>query len=479
MDFSTALTTIFVNSNITIVNMASHIGYDSSYISKWKSGKSMPSIKNSERLTDQISEYVFSNCSKTEISRIFKGLHESQPASREEGEDRLSRLLNNCLLKQIGSKSLTHEHTERENAGKCSILPAGMFSVDYLKDEMNASGDECLRNMDVILAVEPRVFNDYFVDLWRDSFFVSDSDYGYRKISVLWSKKKSTGDLDLFKMIIRLLSCYKYAELNFFEVPRYQLRNVIAANRKYVLAINTEIDSGLGSVILSTDAELAERTYASKLSHCRMNYNAIAIQPHHEYIAFRHDIDMGLYGRMRLFLSVMYTIYMDNETLELFVQECGASDEWIAYQHESSIRDKTALIYKSALADYAHNGTIMFDYKMTKVSPELRKRHLSLLLDRMRENEHLKIILLDDINPVIPSENNAFSFIINDKRAYAIRRGATPEDSLIYRFRSSNLISCFADVFDDLLTECMVFIEYCAFEDEVCEYIQTLIDTIQ
>ena len=121
MDFCTALTIIFANSNVTTQGMANYIGYDASYISKWKSGKSAPSPKSYDTVIRKMCEYIFLECGDRNISRVFSALHERAPEGNENRMFALQKFLENCP-EEILKAAHTIENSLAEEMGiKCVI----------------------------------------------------------------------------------------------------------------------------------------------------------------------------------------------------------------------------------------------------------------------------------------------------------------------------------------------------------------------
>lgn len=475
MDFCTALTIIFANSNVTTQGMANYIGYDASYISKWKSGKSAPSPKSYDTVIRKMCEYIFLECGDRNISRIFSALHERAPEGNENRMFALQKFLENCLLKQAVNTGASEEQAISASEGV--ICPVASFNKQMLGQYLSSTNVETCREKSVIMAVEPCIFNDFFASFWGDLLFDNQNCYN-KKLQILWVNKGKKFDLNLFKMIVRIMNNNNYDDMSFLEAARHRLYNTFVVKNQYLLTVNPDLDSDLGSVVLSSDASLNERTYSALRAYGRANYNSIIRIPHEVYLRDRSDLEMVIHGFVRQISSVMTTLYMDDEVLERFRTECGISEEYIALQHKVNRNKKTVLMYKSAIANYAHNGVMTLDYKLTNVPPELRKLHLNGLLKKIDDGDTLRLILLDDKNPVIPSGRNLITLRGSANSFSAIQRAATPEDSKIYFFSSKDMVLSFITTFDTLLEDCSVFKKYCMEGTEAKQYIQALINSI-
>lgn len=476
MEFCTALTIIFANSCITTQGMANYIGYDSSYISKWKSGKSSPSQKASDAVIQKMCAYIFSECSERDIVRIFNGLHERPPEGIENRKFFLEKFLEGCLLKQASSSS-TKEGLAVTKLD-AAIFPMGKFNGKSLYDYLFSLNKEPCDSKTVVMALDPNIFNDFFFNIWNDLIF--DNGAGKNSVLyVLWVNKGKRFDLEFFKMLIRLMSHNNYDQFYLLEASRHRLHNILLSKHQYLLAANPDLDSDLGSMVVSSDDLLIDRTYSSLLSYCRMNYNSVTQVSQCTYISLRSDIEMSLYGRQRQLLSIMYPLYMDRDILALFDAEFQLSKEWISFQNESSKCQKTVLLYRSALIDYVHNGVMVLDYKIVTVPPALRIQHLNQLLTKMQESNELRLIILDDKNPVIPKGRRPVAFLCNFNQLYVIERAAIKEYSKVFFLDSKDIITCFLNTYDSLLSDCSVFKKYCIEDKEAIAYIQALIDAIK
>lgn len=476
MEFSTALSIIFANSSITTQGLANYIGYDSSYISKWKSGRSSPSQKTSDAIIQKMCEYLFNECDEKDIVRIFSGLHERPPEGKENRKFYLEKFLGGCLLKQNANSDHIDEHTV--NKLDAAIFPIDKFNKKTLFEHLSAQNTESCDSNTVVMALEPNIFNDFFVNTWKELLFESNGGRNSR-LYVLWVNKGKRINLEFFKMLIRIMSNSDYDQVFLLETSRRRLHNILVSRRQYMLAANPDIDSDLGSVVVSLDPGLVERTYSSLLSYCRMNYNALTQVAQSTYLSLRADIEMSLYGRQRQLLSVMYPLYMDEATLALFDAEFSLSKEWISFQKESNKCKKTVLLYKSALVDYVHNGIMVIDYKIVTVPPALRIQHLNYLLTRMENSDPLRLIILDDKNPVIPKGRRPLAFLCNFNQLYVIERTASKEYSQIQFLDSKDIITSFLNTYDSLLSDCSVFLKYCIEDNEAKTLIHALINAIK
>ena len=143
MDFCTALTIIFANSNVTTQGMANYIGYDASYISKWKSGKSAPSPKSYDTVIRKMCEYLFLECGDMNISRIFSALHERAPEGNENRMFALQKFLENCLLKQAVNTGVSEEQAISASEGV--ICPVASFNKQMLGQYLSSTNVETCR----------------------------------------------------------------------------------------------------------------------------------------------------------------------------------------------------------------------------------------------------------------------------------------------------------------------------------------------
>lgn len=477
LEFSSVITVIFANSSMTMQSMANYIGYDTSYISKWKNGKSLPSVKSSDIVAHKICEFVFSECSEHEIANIFRSLHERAPENKEVGYIQLNDILMRCLLKNAVNFD-TLQVQKPTPKSDCAIYSASNFSNTVLKeytleDTTNAASPDS----HIMVALQPQVYNDYFSTRWNDIIFGNEG-YGSKKVVVLWKSLGGRSSLSMFKMVISMLDSNRFSDLSFYEIPPHHLGNVVVSKDRFLLAVNPDIDSGLGSVIVSNDKALINRTHESLLSFCRINYSSVSQITQKTYIDERYDLDMSLHGRQKQLLSLMYPLFMSDEILDDVISELSLSESWKSFQHRSNSCPKTVLIYKSALTNYAHHGTIVLNYMEVSVSREIRKKHLRYLVDKMLNTDSLDLIVLDDTNPVIPIGHSRVSYLNNSNHMYAIRRSTEPNQAKIYIFRSKDLITNFSKTYESLLADCVVFQKYCLQGSDAVQYLMQLIDTI-
>lgn len=66
MTFGETLKALLDVSNIKQSQLAAHLGYDVSYISRWLNDSKLPSAKNNSAIFAQIAEYISKNVNESE-----------------------------------------------------------------------------------------------------------------------------------------------------------------------------------------------------------------------------------------------------------------------------------------------------------------------------------------------------------------------------------------------------------------------------
>ena len=121
MEFAELLRELLYITHLKSGHMASALGYDTSYISRWVNGVKLPSLKNNEDLLRSIARFFVSNSAQPQLDELRRrySLEDETYSSHAALIDALTRLLSEAYSAQSGSGAARGERTF---GGNCEIV---------------------------------------------------------------------------------------------------------------------------------------------------------------------------------------------------------------------------------------------------------------------------------------------------------------------------------------------------------------------
>lgn len=117
MTFGHTLETMLRTADIKYNQLATHLGYDISYISRWINGSKLPSLKNNQLIFQQIAAYIVSQSTSAQRSSLCEQWKLAPDA--ETLEHSLAEILHSAYERELGLKSVP----EAKPSDTCVVRP--------------------------------------------------------------------------------------------------------------------------------------------------------------------------------------------------------------------------------------------------------------------------------------------------------------------------------------------------------------------
>ena len=483
--FSRALTEIFRYTDITVSNLAAEIGYDASYISRWKNGKSLPTMKNGTGLISKISAYVAENSSKAAMESIFYALNESIPADEDKYADALYLLLLQALQKGTGEAASFSKGEKPERMHTETLFPMRRFSADLIKELLERYSPDDSKNgrlVHVYIDLSSELFrflnHELNAAFWRklQSFLPDTTEFSFYL---------RTGDcadsynrMETCRQLLNYMESWGNCNYSINQIQGGSCSNTILIGNNLCLMFLPQIDSLLVVSEKNDIERIASRLAVERSANGHYTSAVISITQE-EYRKNRFDMSYNLNRNKTFLLSKMYPVYMSESTLTSLADICGIDhdDYWINFQRKGFDYPKAAIIYRSALSDYAYNGHMVVNYTLADIPVELRRRHLKDIIDKLESDEHWSMYIFDDYNSLLPSRDFSLSLFINERTVYAIDRSIHAEETRILQVTSNNAVSLINKALETESEKSMI-LKYCLSRSETISVLRELLHAI-
>lgn len=455
MTFGETLSRLMDKAGVKRVQLAEHLGYDVSYISRWAGGQKLPSVKNNGDLIKQIAAYISKSAGEDEKSAVCAAFGLESRLSGAEFEKWVASVLTAAYGEQLAKSQLraqqakpcgnalftaeANSYEENNRMIAAAVAEFGrrypnatleVFSLPKLED---FGYNECKTYWDNILAGLPETVKVHIrlvvdADAQRPSFNVC------RDICVFYSGIPERVAVDIFSGDAK-------------GDPDYSLwlcRDVIVC-----LSFRDPL-ADRSSVILTQDAGALSEYYGAAEAYLRGKQTLFS-QSNFQRLYAEKYFQSFVIGRSFSSLNTVMPVFLAGEEQLSRLCAAGSMTEPIMSMYEyyeKILNDSTFIIYKSVFVQFFFDGKLhSFDDSAVLGGGE-RREFLKNLADGIRsETRHLKV--LSDINPLLCRSDINSSVYISSGSMFVIRHsGQNP----IYRSEDKGLTANFAAYFKAIET---------------------------
>ena len=397
--FGSLLEQILLTAGIKNYTLANTLSYDVSYISKWLSGRSVPSKKNIENIARTVGAMAAAaaggNDGKEKLKRRFGA------ANERELEERIYREL-------LDAYSATTGELNREKY-------ASNASLIVHPDGQRALLQDYIRDMDLSASLNIAVLADFFsldktaklllAGIDRDGFRLRrmrDDVQLHFIIDIAQLKGESVYDVILF---IHLLTNYSLADFSllhshfasgklvFSVMDQYAGMNILTDNCQFLCMSSTRSRDEVNGIFQELmTLENPDRTLFSPTTITQMLES-------HEYIqSLVSPRIRWLVGHMtehflspELFEELAAEVFGGQEKLREEAQKAYLLSQNVLYKKEIAM-----MVYDTALTDFILSGELDFFNHRVILNPEQRKMQLEYMRDSFRSKENLQIRMVEE-----------------------------------------------------------------------------------
>ena len=450
MTFGQTLKQILSVCGIRLTHFANALGYDSSYVSRWISDSSLPSLKNNSSLFGKIAAAIVSCCDDTELEKL---VNEYCPHDPDRLSEALEALLANSY-KFYGKVDQDISSLERNAVyipGDNGEYGHSIFRRAFrLAAETSENGIvECICGTP--LSKNGNVSAGFFTTVLKKEASKKPFKIHVRHLIDMKDFKSNTDTC-----CAAICTFVKYSPDVFYTFYEYDNACDIKPYKSYMLINSTLLHitaqnpfTESDDCVISFDTGINGREYkrlrtrtefmTKLLKKCRKDDSEDISQFLYNYV---------MNGGTRYFLDYMQPVYMSRGLLEeirlSFFPEEQADSFIFRYSSVCANVQKEVIIYSSALLNYIYSGSILLLGSYITLPVEERIEHLEQLKENISSGK-CDLYILSDTNPLLNREDTRVSFFLSQKSGFMT---SSYEDLYpIMIFRSTRAVARFNEFF--------------------------------
>lgn len=424
MTFGQTLRQLLTISGVKSAALASRLGYDTSYISRWISDIKLPSLKNNSRLFSQIAEGILEESDSSAREEL------RQTFCRDGSDAELEQAIESALsLAFTCSRPAVHQQAAMSRNAIC--IPDGMYKDGYdiyinaMTQYAQETGD---REIPCITATPLKPYNNQNEAFWG-AILSSPQIFGKLHIILhqLIDSSDFSANVDSYCAAICTFAHYhegiKYEFYEYNSVADIHSVQFIYIADKLSYQIIKNPFTGIVETVICNDAAALSNRWFSICKQLQLLPKLLSYQncSSKYFRHFLYDYVMG--GELRYLLNIMQPFFITDELADEFIEQYvadGKEEIRSFYMYFNSLCSKAAkevIIFRSALLEYIYSGTILFCGRLLKVDREHRINHMKQLLENMKQ-EHCRLTILSDANPLLNYNDMEMSLYLNKSNGF-------------------------------------------------------------
>ena len=444
--YSSALKKLIDFTQASSTQLAQQVGYDISYISKWKSGTKLPSSRAIERINNEMGKYFASLIMDKELTEEFYAFF-LIPPSQNDLAFSIAQYLSTAY------RDTLHMHRTAETA------PHKTSHILTDPEDIKCLFIDCFQKQLLMRKDHPEllIFGD-FCALYDAGFWPSLREAAEQgialKVTVGIRQKKLAEDWHYTKALYDTLNQYLSFDFTLYEYKDSFFNNLIILDHKFVIQYAQQPDNAFG-LCTYIDDPIAVHSIYKKFVAKKMAAASILQSTSSPWKA-----DPGyrtwFYERAHFFFYLTNGIeyLLPHEVFDRLQQqelpEQAMSIERLRITWEEIINKShlKLMIPSSSIIRYLETGDIDLTQYQYKMSPKERIAHMKNVLTCLRANPRITIGLLFSS----PGSTQNLSFYSNYKASF-FKKNATcipKETNAFYLIKDSKLHTHFLTFFQQL-----------------------------
>ncbi|AYF54631.1 hypothetical protein G8S49_03085 [Clostridium botulinum C] len=396
----------FTDTKFMVLSKA--VGYDISYISKWCNNIKIPTLKNINSINEKASIIFAGEIMKQDKVKDFYKIFEIQePVNLNDLiisdilQEEIYDLLDSAYRK---SEDDLCDKTEKKQE-ESQIIVGKNQVTNFIKElicstiENSTSDIELLSTMDICKSTS-KINLDIMEEFKFDGIRVN------AKIGFNMDEFEKDPNFYLWRIYVILNKRWN-VEFDFFDNKNMDKLNIIAIRDKFVITCSMDSDGLIEVATVITDKEMVNSIYDKTISKFRMG---------DILIRSAETSGMELGGYRTDFYSNNEFQFLSTNGFEFLLPSDVISDI-IDTAYDQGFGDDTSflikklqitweerfekskinfIILKSTLMKYIEDGEIFYTYIRYKLSTQQRKEHARSIVESMKKNNNIKIVVLDD-----------------------------------------------------------------------------------
>lgn len=445
MTFGQTLKLALNASGVRISALASGLGYDVSYISRWTSDKKLPSLKYNDELFSKISQIIVDSCSDADMLSLVRSMGLSAESvsdaftARQELAGKLARAYLDSSSQQHASPTELQNNASISTVAAKALHEAFADTIAYLCENSDKESINCITNAPVHLFNADET--SFFGPIYGNSAITKPLVFHQ-----MVNPEHLSAHLDLYcEAICKFLSQAPGIRYEFYSVGDLDESSdpvVIIENGLFFQYLSNPC-AGARYSLMSQDKALVYDMYSDaerKLNACRkMLKHRVLSRLTEKQFFFQYIMS----GNKRMILTSMYPLFMEGEQLRALLDKYPlsiAADEAVnAFLLSAMNAPKRIVLLKSAIIRYIHSGKLCLIGRHVQIDREERLRHLHRMLDVLRNSGDSQLTILNDETPILNPGDIKVSLFLSEGAAFAEHQESDAETGFV-QFKDLTLI---------------------------------------
>jgi transcriptional regulator with XRE-family HTH domain len=458
MVFGDTLKMLLDFANIKQAHLASYLGYDVSYISRWLNGTKLPSLKNNSPLLALIAEYIIKNTNSTEHLALCKTLGAETVDSEDYLVELIVKLLKDSYQLDSEKPHLRHfSSTKWEYNSRVSWVSVSRSDVNRIMGELLS--EATYQSDDIV-----RVFSMSGCD-----------DFGYSECKRFWHpiiegmKPGTTIHIDLLAPfweheylsgVARDILIFLFGLGNSIETDIFARSHSYPDNYSLWVCNNTVCVEGSFDKFLNRyktfftqDKSLTSEYYGAGTEELRTKSKLIYRNSFESLYKAKFFQSFMMDGDICMLTNTMPIHFFGDELKSSLCAKYNFDHIFLEMNDffEKMLGKWSIAVYRSAVINFFFEGkAYLFGHEVV-LEPDERVIYLNNLIQRLERTQG-ELYILNDTNPVMNLYDVDCSLFLGGRSLFAVKTpdDKTVADRTIISANDSSLIKCFRYFFADI-----------------------------
>lgn len=429
-NYASTLKELLCFSDTKFVVLSKAVGYDISYISKWCKNIKIPTNKNIGIINERASE-IFSEeiIKQNKIQEFYKAFQISQQIDLEDSSDKdklkssIYDLLEAAYKKS--EKDLSEKVEEKQEGSK--IIVGKNDAAAFIRQLISTTLENSTTDIELICTMDIcKTAANMNIDLIQE-FKFKDIKVN-AKVGFNMNEFEENPNFYLGK-IYSILNKRWNVEFDFYDNKDMDKLNIIAIKDKFAITCSLDCDGLIEVATIITDEKIVNTIYDKAISKFRIGdilirSTDVSSLEKGGYRTEFYSNDEFQFLSTRGFEFLLPSEVISDIVETAYAQGFGEDTAFlirklqITWEEMFEKRKINFIILKSALMKYIEEGEIFYTNIIYNLSVEQRKNHALKIVECMKKNSNIKIIILDDELLNYDSDFFRISAYANNKKVF-------------------------------------------------------------
>ena len=441
--------------------LSKHLGYDTTYISKWLNGSRLPSERSIDKVSHGVAgffaERIFPcHDREDDLAQLLDvSVGQIDVASKED----ISTMLYSLLRSKYQASAAPLSGGEKLFAQSSFQIPDAFVSgkaelLSVMKNAITKS-ESIGKRVEILATVDLySLFEDKTLDLFDQATLTSLS-VSLSQIIDMDRVSKYSGDY--FDWIIKIINVTNAPILTFYHSGDRMYEHIIVVRGVIAFTLIMRENELVASSYTTDPAIVSNLDEFCVATFHKLSRFLAPLEPAMLKKASLHvDFYMQDWGRILMYGAPL--VFLPPKVIQQIINELQSVDnehiyisqlQMLSHAWEQRMRygDLYVILFKSCLMEYLHTGTIELGVHRILLTPEQRIEHVRHLQEIFSENPKIRFSLIDDT-----------AMTIHQFR-YGVSIYVSPREVILEKTRPFGSMSVYSHKFPNL-DDIMLFRQY-------------------